>query len=612
MHILQSLTEGVSVSTEDGIIIFTNEAEDRMFGYERGELLAQLFATERWSGEWHNRRKDGTTFHTRVSISALRRGGVRHWVCVKRDVSAEKAAQLALRQSEERYRAFLAYSTEAIWRYEIDPPLDLNLSVDEQIDHVCRHGVLAELNDAMAHMCGYERAEELIGTSWAAMLPPNAEARAYLRSIAQAGYSVVDVESVERDRYGRQRHFSNSLVPVVEDGRLLRLWGTQRDITDRKLAETLLRENERRKDEFLAVLAHELRNPLAPIRNGLHILRQRAPLDEATQRTVSMMDRQMTHMVRLVDDLLDVGRITSGRLDLQREQVLLKDALAAAVEATRDIIALHEHALSVEVRDETLAVDADPNRLVQIFSNLLSNAAKYSNRGGRITVTLARDGNEAVLTCCDTGLGIPTAELENVFEMFSQVRMHQRHAAGGLGIGLALVRSLVEMHGGTVRAWSEGVGKGSTFTVRLPLLPPVRLQEGAPWSDAESNLELEASRILVVDDNVDAAMSLAMLLEINGAEVKVAFDGEQAVEVASEFAPQIIFMDLGMPKVDGLEATRRIRALPMGRAALVVAVTGWGQAADRERTQAAGFDHHLVKPISSAQIRALLCGVCNS
>ncbi|HVF17893.1 MAG TPA: PAS domain S-box protein, partial [Steroidobacteraceae bacterium] len=365
-HILESLTEGVSVSKEDGTIIFTNAAEDQMFGYEPGELIGMNVAIQNayppqenervvgevmqhlrergsWSGEWHNKRKDGTTFFTQSTINSLQRDGERFWVCVQRDVSQEKAAKGALLDSEERYRAFVANSTEAIWRYELDPPLDLSLSIDEQIDHVYKHGSLAELNDAMARMYGYERAEDLVGAPLAKTLPPGESALEYLRSIAEAGYSIVDVESTEADRDGNVRHFSNSLVPVIKDGKLFRAWGTQRDITDRKTADELLRDNEKRKDEFLAVLAHELRNPLAPIRNGLQILRLTESHNPTTQGTVSIMDRQMTHLVRLVDDLLDVSRINSGRLDLKRERVLLSQPVAAAVEATAALIEAQGH-----------------------------------------------------------------------------------------------------------------------------------------------------------------------------------------------------------------------------------------------------------------------------
>lgn len=374
-----------------------------------------------------------------------------------------------------------------------------------------------------------------------------------------------------------------------------------RDITDRKEAEEALRDSERRKDEFLATLAHELRNPLAPIRNGLQILRLRASSDPTIQRTVNIMDRQMTHLVRLVDDLLDVSRISRGKLELKRQKVVLTDVLASAVEASSTFIETHGHELILDIKTEGLLVDGDANRLAQVFSNLLSNSAKYTDRGGQITLTLDRDGNEAVIRVADNGIGIPAPALENVFEMFSQVQAHQSRSDGGLGIGLALVRNLVAMHSGTVSASSEGPGKGSTFTVRLPVVearPRLVAETTQPSAPVPSSGDYGRRRVLVVDDNTDAAVSLAMILELAGNEVRTAADGEEAVKLAREFLPDIIFMDIGMPHMDGLEATRRIRAQAHGQNTLIVALTGWGQDADRQRSRSAGIDHHLVKPVS--------------
>jgi PAS domain S-box-containing protein len=376
-----------------------------------------------------------------------------------------------------------------------------------------------------------------------------------------------------------------------------------RDVTDRKLAEEQLREADRRKNEFLAILAHELRNPLAPLRNGLHILKLKSDADPTVSQTVSMMDRQMTHLVRLVDDLLDVSRITRGTLDLRRRKVLLTEVLGHAVESSRAFIESHGHELIVDIRAGNLLVDGDPDRLAQVFSNLLLNAAKYTETGGRITLILDRENDEAIIAVQDNGIGIPAQALEQVFDMFSQLRSHEVRGVEGLGIGLSLVRTLVQMHCGTVRAFSEGPGRGCRFTVYLPLAEgPVAVAGAAPRPAAQNR----GQRVLVVDDNTDAAASLALLLKMEDYEVRTAADGEQAIEEARRFEPRIIFMDLAMPRLDGVEAARRIRTLPHGEHVRIVALTGWGQEADRQRTRDAGMDHHLIKPVSLDALQSVL------
>jgi len=394
-----------------------------------------------------------------------------------------------------------------------------------------------------------------------------------------------------------------------------------------------LRQADQRKNEFLAILAHELRNPLAPLRNGLHILKLRSDADPTVSQTVSMMDRQMTHLVRLVDDLLDVSRITRGKLELRQRKVLLTEVLGHAVESARAFIDSRRHELTVEIRAENLLVDGDPDRLAQVFSNLLLNAAKYTEAGGHITLSLDRENDEAIIAVQDNGVGIPPHALEQVFEMFSQVRSGEVRGAEGLGIGLSLVRTLVQMHCGTVCAFSDGPGRGARFTVRLPLaegpvtsavtpppaqasacsasvqgIPPgiARASHATPPSPAAQN---RGQRVLVVDDNTDAAASLALLLQMEDYEVCTAADGEEAIEQARTFRPQIIFMDLAMPRLDGLEAARRIRALPEGGHVRIVALTGWGQEADRQRTREAGMDDHLVKPVSLDALQNVLRGL---
>jgi PAS domain S-box-containing protein len=393
-----------------------------------------------------------------------------------------------------------------------------------------------------------------------------------------------------------------------------------RDISDRKkaeqelqLAQDSLRESDRRKNEFLAQLAHELRNPLAPIGNGLQVLRVQATANPASGRILEIMQRQLNHLVRLVDDLLDIGRITQGKLQLRLQRVSLTDVVASAVESTRGLIEDQEHQLEVDIRARDLVVQGDPDRLVQVFANLLANSARYTNRGGRVVLTLDRESEHAVITVADNGIGIDRKSLVQVFEMFAQLGTHPGRDAGGLGIGLALVQRIVHMHEGSVSAASEGPGKGSVFTVRLPLVDP-HLEIERTEEDPSDRSDWEAlrgagHRVLVVDDNEDAATSLQLLLELLGYEVSIAADAEQAVDLARRMQPQIIFMDLGLPEVDGVEACRRIRALPQSANVPVVALTGWGQANDRERTRAAGMVSHLVKPVRAQDLHAVLASL---
>jgi CheY-like chemotaxis protein len=376
-------------------------------------------------------------------------------------------------------------------------------------------------------------------------------------------------------------------------------------MTERKRVEEALLDADQRKDEFLATLAHELRNPLAPLRTGLQIMRLTSHDDAPVRATVEMMDRQLRHLVRLVDDLLDVARITSGKVELRRRPLDLRQALATSVEASRPAIDVRGHALRVDPGQEEMSVEGDFDRLVQVFSNLLSNAAKYTPQGGRIELTLAREGEHAVVSVMDSGIGIPREDLTRVFDLFSQVRAHQRHAEGGLGIGLSLVRSLVALHAGTVVAESAGSGAGSRFTVRLPLLTGRSANRGA-HNDGAARARVPSRRVLIADDNADAAGALATLLQLEGHDVMVAHDGEEAVMKAANFRPDLAFLDLGMPVLDGFEAARRLRALPHGGNTFLVALTGWGQKSDRQRSREAGFDRHLVKPVDPAALMEVI------
>jgi signal transduction histidine kinase/ActR/RegA family two-component response regulator len=365
-----------------------------------------------------------------------------------------------------------------------------------------------------------------------------------------------------------------------------------------------LREQDRRKDEFLALLAHELRNPLAPLRNGLQVIRLAADGDEVV-RSREMMDRQLTHMVRMIDDLLDVSRISRNKMELRRQRVLLADVVSNAVETVRPAIEAAGHELTISLPEEPVRLDADLTRLAQVFGNLLSNSAKYTEPGGRIGLVATRDGGTVTVQVRDTGIGIPAEFLPNLFDIFSQVDRSIERSTGGLGIGLALVKGMVEMHGGTVEAASDGNGKGSTFTVRLPALEADAEARETPPGQA-TRLVGSKRRVLVVDDNWDSATSMAMMLELLGYEVHTAHDGVEAVDAAGQFRPQVVLMDVGMPRLNGLDATRRIREQPWGEGMVIIALTGWGQEVDRARSKEAGCDGHLVKPVNLPDLERLL------
>ena len=392
------------------------------------------------------------------------------------------------------------------------------------------------------------------------------------------------------------------------------------DVSARKRSEEELRrladdlaEADRRKTEFLATLAHELRNPLAPIRNGLSVMRLGGDNPAAVGKVREMMERQVGHMVHLIDDLLDVARISGGKLELKRQRADLRAILASAVETSLPLIEAGQHALEVDVPDLPLLMDADATRIAQVVANLLNNAAKYTPARGHIRLSVRREGLEAVIAVSDTGVGIAADALAGVFQMFNQIGRTVDRSQGGLGIGLSLVRRLVEMHGGSVVAESGGPNAGSVFTVRLPLAEVSDDQaarplgwdapagDGGPAGGGEAGL-----KVLVVDDNVDAALTLSMILEASGHVTRVAHDGYGALEAAREFRPRVAFLDIGMPGMSGYDTARAIRAMEELDGVVLVALTGWGAESDRQRSSEAGFDHHLTKPVQLAVVEELL------
>jgi two-component system CheB/CheR fusion protein len=452
------------------------------------------------------------------------------------------------------------------------------------------------------------------GWTWVSTLHPDEAGKArelWERTCREGGLYEVEYR-IRRGADGQYRWHLGRALPLRDaEGNILRWYGTCTDIHERRAEQAALRESEerlrqedRRKDEFLAVLAHELRNPLAPIQNSLELLRL-SPTPEALERARTRMERQLRQLVRLVDDLLDVSRIRTGKIRLQLAPVDLAAAVRTAVEACEPAIREAGHALTVSGLDEPLPLVADPARLVQVVSNLLTNAAKYTPRGGQVTVRVGREGSWAVLRVADTGIGIPTGMLTRVFDLFTQVETEQTRAGGGLGIGLSLVKTLVEHHGGQVSAASEGPGRGSEITVRRPLStqPTSRPERPAP-GQASATAPL---RIVVVDDNVDAADTLAMLLELAGHRVFTAHDGPSGLAAILARGPDLVLLDIGLPGMDGYAVARAVRERDRGL--FIAALSGWGQQEDRQRSREAGFDAHLVKPVSPEDLTALLATV---
>jgi PAS domain S-box-containing protein len=575
-------------------VLYSKEA---VAGDEPARNLETALQWGYFEGESWRVGRDGEPVRVNLILTALRDGKQRHtgFAAAMRDMTdrpllaatLRRRGEVLLQESEERFVRFAENLPGLAWIKDL-------------------HGCYVYVNEAAARAFGAPR-EAITGRTDADLFPPES-ALAFLENDRRAlgGGTGIQVIEFLRDPQGVLRHSIVSKFPIRDaEGRPRLLGGIAIDITDRVQAEEALRRADRRKDEFLATLSHELRNPLAPIRNALHILRLTGP-GEAADRVHEMLDHQLARLIRLVDDLLEVSRISGGRLDLRKEAVDLASVLQSAIESSAPLIEGASHQLTVSLPDQPLVVDADPIRLGQVLSNLLSNAAKYTRDGGRIQVAVRRDGASAVIAVKDDGIGIPVEMQARVFDMFAQVDRTLKRAQGGLGIGLALARTLVELHGGRIEVKSAGLNQGSEFTVRIPA-PEGRQRSPRPDPHTETTaMSMPPHNILVVDDSRDGADSLGMVLKMMGAEPRVVYDGPSALAAIREHPPATVLLDIGMPGMDGYEVAAEIRKNPACAKTRMIALTGWGSEEERRRSREAGFDDHWVKPVDPAKLRELL------
>lgn len=525
------------------------------------------------------------------------RGNIVGCILVFRDIANRRRSEEALRRSEERVRSVVNTVVDGI------------ITINEQ-------GTVESLNPAAEGLFGYSAAE-VIGRNIKMLMPVpyRDEHDTYLSNYLQTG--AAKIIGIGREVVGRRKDGSSFPMELavsefrLKDGRYFT--GIVRDITERQRAEEALRhsqaelvEADRRKDEFLATLAHELRNPLAPIRNAIQVLLLKGPPDPELQWSREIIERQVRHMSRLLDDLLDVSRISYNKLELRKARIELAAVIESAVETSRPFIDSSGHQLELDLPPQPIYLDADLVRLSQVFSNLLNNAAKYTEPGGHIRLCAERQGSDVMVSVKDDGMGIAARLLPHIFDIFSQSERVLNRSQGGLGIGLSLVRGLLDLHGGRIEVRSDGHGKGSEFIVRLPVLVERTIQPTSPTTEDKQPAGMPKRRLLIADDLKDSADSLAMLLKLIGHEVRVAYDGEEAVLAAESFQPEVILLDIGMPKLNGYDACRSIREQSWGKNIFIVALTGWGQEDDRRRTAEAGFNSHLVKPVEIAALRKVL------
>lgn len=594
---------GIATFRPDGSLTFANPGFRRMTGRGPDEIegtsLADLLPDEGLPrtdladvDEARLSRKDGSSLWVSITATTLRDddGNPQGSLAIVQDVSARRTAEAALRESHRQFQDLA------------DAMPQMAFTADAQ-------GLVGYLNRGWVEYTGMGLDSCRAFADLAPIVHPDDRA-SWLDCWALSRTTGVEFDHQSRLRRsadGSYRWFLFRAVPVHDDrGAIVRWFGTSVDIHELRQAEQELRDADRRKDEFLAMLAHELRNPLAPIRNGVEVLELADPGDdESRQWAREVIGRQVRHLTSLVDDLLDVSRITRGKITLNQAPIDVSTFVQAALESSRPLISSRNHVLEVDVEEGTLPVHGDATRLAQVVTNLLNNAAKYTPEGGRIRLSAHREGDRAVVRVADNGEGIAPEMISRVFELFEQASRSIDRSEGGLGIGLTLAKRLVEMHGGTIEARSEGPGKGSEFVVGLPRIaaPAIPAEPAQPVSSSDWG---RSRRILLVDDNVDSAESLARLLVRLGHQVTLAHDGPSAIEAAATCSPELALLDLGLPGMDGYEVARRLRRDQDHKDLLLIALTGYGSETDRRRSREAGFDDHLVKPVEFDAIRRIL------
>jgi PAS domain S-box-containing protein len=598
-----------------GQVVSWNPGAERLFGYPEQEILGQhlaiLFTPEDRAGgvpereiatavakgrasdeRWHQ-CKDGGRFYASGVVTPIfdEENKLRGFTKIARDITERKQAEEAVREAAVRLKAI------------VDTAVDGIITIDER-------GIVESMNPAAERIFGCTH-EEVVGKNIAILMsePERHEHDGHLQEYTRTGRQKI-IGTIREVRGLRADGTVFPMELAVSETRLgvRRIFtGIVRDITDYKKAIESLKDADQRKDQFLAMLAHELRNPLAPMSNAVQIMQLEGPNGPNFRWSTEVIEDQIKHMTRMVDDLLDVSRITRGKVDLQKETIALQDVVELAVEASRPLIEDYRHQLTISIPPEPVLVDVDPARLAQVLSNLVNNAAKYTDEEGQVSLSADRNGADVVIRVRDNGIGISPELLPRVFDLFTQADRTLSRSRGGLGIGLTLVRSLIELHGGRVSAHSDGLGKGSEFVIRLPA--------AASSSDPSSSIrpadpgrteQLPRRRILVVDDKRSNAHSLQLLLTTLGQEVYTAFDGLAALELARQKQPDMVLLDIGLPLMDGYEVARRCREEPGLNSMILVAMTGYGQDSDRQRSREAGFDSHLVKPVNLDDLLLLL------
>jgi len=624
--VLAQMKDAVVAVDAEERVIYLNRAAEAQYGQASSQVLGHplghLFAVRwyrvdddavaatamrdagAWRGECVHVRHDGGEIHVESTVTVLREASAPAdgRLIVSRDVSVRYRAAAALRE---------AMSELGRSQREFATLVENSPFIFTRFDRDLRHVYVSPL---IEQVTGRPPSAFIGKTHEEAGMPAAlaSQWRGLLRNAFDTGSSS-DARFSFSTRDGELRHFEARLIPEISaEGGVESVLSIASDVTEREVAdrerhaaEESLREADRRKDVFLATLAHELRNPLAPIGNALQIMRMSAD-STAHDNARGMIERQLRQLVHLVDDLLDVSRISQGKVELRRQRIELAAVIANAIETSRPVIDAGRHELVLAPGSgPEIVVDGDMTRLTQVVANLLNNAARYTPAGGRITVRTRRDGDRAVVTVSDTGIGIAADKLPAVFEMFAQIDSRSARSQGGLGIGLALVKRLVEMHGGSVAVTSEGAGRGSRFEVHLPAQTPAPAPGGVDAAEPAPSAGV-GGHILIADDNHDSADSMAAMLAMLGYRTTVVYDGDEALQAAAELRPGTAILDLGMPRVSGEDVARRLRREPWARGMVLIALSGWGRDDDRRRTVEAGFDHHFVKPVDLDVLSALL------